>query len=132
MRNRIIYPSSNTIQVTQIDAPTFSDVFGSYEIYYKFALMSYNTYANGGYKSILGVGFNASNFTNYGQLIDGYPNTFVTKFDKTIYSYGEFNSYRCKIDFIIEKNLIQSANRIVSYPFNLQLYKKNNFLLLIS
>jgi len=113
--NSLIYPSSNTIQVL-LD---FNGVIDSanYEISYSCIMMTPTTFNSGGYNTVLGPGYNASNFTGY-DITRPNTNTYTNKFNNTFYSLNNKN-YRCKIDFIIEKNLLyDSTSRVVSYSFD--------------
>ena len=117
INNKLVFPSGNTIQFYNAERGLINDPV--FEAYYLYVMMSLNTYNNGGYNTILGPGYNASNFTSYNPLNPNLPNTPINKLDKTIYTYQSYD-YRCKIDFIIEKNLLQAGNMVVSYPFTYQ------------
>lgn len=119
LTNTLVYPSSNTIYL-QLVQPGSSRDNPYYEAHYAYAMMSINTYQSGGYKINKDLpGFNASNFTGYTETTTvNANNTYSSIFNQIIYNLRGYD-YKCKIDFIIEKNLIQdSGNRIVSYNFN--------------
>jgi hypothetical protein len=118
LTNNFIYPSSNTIHIQEIESLRSYSSTTFYQVNYVFLMMSMNTYNNGGYiNNINDIRYNASNFTDY------QNNTpYINKYNSAVYSIAEQSgSYdiKCKLDFIIEKNLIQNSGiRIPSYDFD--------------
>lgn len=117
LTNNFIYPSSNTIHIQEIESlrSYLSTTF--YQVNYVFLMMSMNTYNNGGYiNNINDIRYNASNFTDYQQV-----NPYINKYNSVVYSIAEQSSsydIKCKLDFIVEKNLIQNSGiRTASYDF---------------
>lgn len=106
LKNTLTYPSSSTIFIQKTDE---SKSLNGKDYFYDIIMMSEATQLSGGYISdITNPGYNASNFLEE-------PNS-LQLFNQVVSS--SIDNIRCIINFIVEKNAIDSTIRSVRYPIS--------------